>query len=176
MDEHDTQGWEQIEHPKRRKSDKQSDLQTNKTKLAKPQITEKAKEGSFKALLEDIEIDQLMETGNTDADDGSDDNDDDVDDDDDVGMDEDEIDDDDETEDNQIEEFPDDLPRATHSYKNDFPDKNANEYEVTKWIRIRISFKKPNTSNSKEANQVHPYMVKLASMINNTTKLNNKPV
>ena len=37
-----------------------------------------------------------------------------------------------------------------HSYKNDFPDKNASEYEVTKWIPIRISFKKPDVNNSDE--------------------------
>ena len=89
---------------------------------------------------------------------------------------EEEDDDDDETAVDKIEEFSDTLPRATHSYKNDFPDKNANEYEVTKWIPICITFKKTDMNNSDEANQVHPYMVKLAFMINNTTKLINKRV
>ena len=89
-------------------------------------------------------------------------------------VDTDDVEEDVQTEVDEIEDFPDDRPRATHSYKNDFPEQNANEYEVTKWIPIRISFKKPDQSNSNETNQVHPYMVKLASMINNTPKLNNK--
>ena len=33
-----------------------------------------------------------------------------------------EDDDEDENKDDEIGEFPDDLPRATHSYKNDFPE------------------------------------------------------
>ena len=43
----------------------------------------------------------------------------------------------DETAADEIEEFSDNLPRATHSYKKN-PDKNANEYEVTKWIPIQF--------------------------------------
>ena len=33
LDEHDTQGWEQVEHPKRRKSEKISNLQDNPDKI-----------------------------------------------------------------------------------------------------------------------------------------------
>ena len=156
------------------------------TKLVETEITEQVKEASFKKLLEEIKNGELMETGNTDAN-TNDDDDTNADADDahidEDGMDtedtngEDDDDDDDETTADVIEEFSDPLPgRAMHSFKNDFPDQNANEYEVTKWIPIRISFKKPDPSNINETSQVHPYMVKLASMINNAIKPNNKPV
>ena len=204
LDKHDTQGWEQVECPKQHKSNKTSNLNTIATKLAETQIIAQAKETSFKLLLDKIDNDELMETENKyrDTDDNTDDDDDeakdariidsaeDVDEDDeivttntvgtaDADADADEyVDVDIEMDDNEdadeIEEFPDDRPRATHSYKNYFPDKTANEYKVTKWISILISFKKPDPSNGNEANQVRPYMVKLASMINNTPKLNNK--
>ena len=123
LDEHDTQGWEQVECPKRRNSDKLSNLQTPKTKLVETKITEQAKEASFKKILEKIENDELMGIGNTDAnddddDDTDDDNNDDNDVDNDVGMDADDT--NDETENDQIEKFPDDLSRSTHSYKNEF--------------------------------------------------------
>ena len=127
------------------------------------EITEQVKETSFKKLLEEIKNDDLMETGNTvininDHDSEADgDNDARADDDEmdteNTDGEEEEADDGDETEIDKIEEFPDTLPRAMHSYKNDFPDKNSNEYEVTKWIPIRISFKKPDQSNSNETNQ-----------------------
>ena len=136
LDEHDTQGWEQVECPKRRKSDKIRNLQTIETKLAVAQITAQAKEASFKALLEEIDNDELMEADATNDDaDGNEAND--ADDDVDAGMDTEDTNNDDnepvdETEVGDIEFFPDDCLRATHSYKNDFPDKKANEYEVTK--------------------------------------------
>ena len=118
LDEHDTQGWEQVERPKRRKSDKPSNSRTT-TKLAETQITEQAKESSFKKLLEEIANGELMELGNIDirADDDVDD--------DDVEMDTADIADKEEEDDadgvasaaDEIEEFPDIIPRATHSYK-----------------------------------------------------------
>ena len=143
LDEHDTTGLEQVDWTKRRKSDKPNNLQTIATKLAKTQITDQAKEANFKSILEEIDNDALMEAKNTDDD--ADDNEakhagiinsntlEDVDKDDkivqkntvgvvepgedednDIGMDVGEDAD-------EIEEFPDDLPRATHSYKNNFP-------------------------------------------------------
>ena len=128
FDGHDTQGWEQVERPKRQKSDKPSNSQIM-TKLAETQITEQAKESSFKKILKEIKNDKLMEKENTD-----------VCTDDDVGMDTADI-EEEKAEDgvdsvatavDEIEELPDIILRATHSYKNDFPHKNANEYEVTK--------------------------------------------
>ena len=128
LNEHDTQGWEEVERPKRRKSDKPSNSQIT-TKIAETQITEQAKESSFKKLLEEGENNDLKEIGNTDDDVNDDD----------LGMDTADIDEEKEEDDidsvvtavDETEEFPDIIPRATHSYKNDFPDKNANEYEVT---------------------------------------------
>ena len=67
LNEHDIQGWEQVERPKRRKSDKTSKSAKTSTmiKLAETEITEHVKETSFKKLLEEKKTDKLMETGNT---------------------------------------------------------------------------------------------------------------
>ena len=46
----------------------------------------------------------------------------------------------DKNEDHKIEEFPNDHRRGTLSYKNDFPNKNADGEEVTKSIPIKVSF------------------------------------
>ena len=104
-------------------------------KLAETEITKHIKETSFKKLLEEIKNNELMETGNTDIN-TNDDIDAAVDDahaDGDAmdtentdGEEEDDNNDDDETAVDETEEFSDNLLRATHSYKNDFPDKNAN--------------------------------------------------
>ena len=124
LDEHGTQGWEQVERPKRHKSDKTSkSAKTNTpttTKLAETEIIEQAKEASFKKLLEEIKNDKLMETGNTDI--NMDDNDDINAEADDAQADEDTMDtedtnnevDCDKTAVDEIEEFVDNIPRATH--------------------------------------------------------------